>query len=183
MSKKIYVGNMNYATTEDNLRELFGQFGGVESVAVIVDRATGRAKGFGFVEMESDEAAQAAIQALDGQEHEASFGSTRLRRNRGTLLPGITDGQYRRRIQPERRGDSQESPGQRRPEQRSCLVPRKTYQEFERVEHQGRAGKALVRPPVDGVAEDRAAKVPAMHAELVGTPGPRPQDQQRVGAC
>jgi len=70
MSKKIYVGNMNYATTEDSLRELFGQFGGVSSVAVIMDRATGRAKGFGFVEMESDEAAQAAIQKLDGQEYE-----------------------------------------------------------------------------------------------------------------
>jgi len=70
MSKKIYVGNMNYATTEDSLRELFGQFGGVESVAVIMDRATGRAKGFGFVEMESDQAAQAAIQKLDGQEFE-----------------------------------------------------------------------------------------------------------------
>lgn len=70
MSRKIYVGNMNYATTEDSLRELFGQFGGVSSVAVIMDRATGRAKGFGFVEMESDEAAQAAIQKLDGQEYE-----------------------------------------------------------------------------------------------------------------
>jgi RNA recognition motif-containing protein len=70
MSKKIYVGNMNYATTEDSLRELFGQFGGVSSVAVIMDRATGRAKGFGFVEMESDEAAQSAIQKLDGQEYE-----------------------------------------------------------------------------------------------------------------
>ncbi|OHD19877.1 MAG: RNA-binding protein [Spirochaetes bacterium GWB1_59_5] len=70
MSKKIYVGNMNYATTEDSLRELFGQFGGVSSVAVIMDRATGRAKGFGFVEMESDQSAQAAIQKLDGQEYE-----------------------------------------------------------------------------------------------------------------
>lgn len=70
MSKKIYVGNMNYATTEDSLRELFGQFGTVESVAVVVDRATGRTKGFGFVEMESPEAAQAAIQKLDGQEFE-----------------------------------------------------------------------------------------------------------------
>jgi RNA recognition motif-containing protein len=70
MSRKIYVGNMNYATTEDSLRELFSQFGGVDSVAVIVDRATGRAKGFAFVEMENDEAAQSAIQKLDGQEFE-----------------------------------------------------------------------------------------------------------------
>jgi RNA recognition motif-containing protein len=70
MSRKIYVGNMNYATTEDSLRELFSQFGGVDSVAVIVDRATGRAKGFAFVEMENEEAAQSAIQKLDGQEFE-----------------------------------------------------------------------------------------------------------------
>jgi RNA recognition motif-containing protein len=70
MSKKIYVGNMNYATTEDSLRELFSQFGGVSSVAVIMDRATGRATGFGFVEMDSDDAAMAAIQKLDGQEFE-----------------------------------------------------------------------------------------------------------------
>ena len=49
---------------------MFGQFGTVDSVAVIMDRATGRAKGFGFVEMSSDEAAQAAIQKLDGQEFE-----------------------------------------------------------------------------------------------------------------
>jgi len=70
MSRKIYVGNMNYATTEDSLRELFSQFGVVDSVAVIMDRATGRAKGFAFVEMESEDAARAAIQKLDGQEHE-----------------------------------------------------------------------------------------------------------------
>ena len=70
MSRKIYVGNMNYATTEDSLRELFSQFGGVDSVAVIADRATGRAKGFAFVEMENDEAAQSAIQKLDGQDFE-----------------------------------------------------------------------------------------------------------------
>lgn len=70
MSKKIYVGNLNYATTEESLRELFSQFGGVDSVAVIVDRATGRAKGFGFIEMDSAEAAGAAIQKLDGQEFE-----------------------------------------------------------------------------------------------------------------
>ncbi len=70
MSKKIYVGNMNYATTEDSLRELFGQYGRVESVAVIVDKATGRAKGFGFVEMDSDDAAKSAIASLDGNEFE-----------------------------------------------------------------------------------------------------------------
>ena len=83
MSKKIYVGNMNYATTEDSLRELFGQFGTVESVAVIMDRQTGRAKGFGFVEMESDEAAKAAILKLDGQDYEGR----RLRVNEAQEKP------------------------------------------------------------------------------------------------
>lgn len=83
MSKKIYVGNMNYATTEDSLRELFGQFGTVQSVAVIMDRQTGRAKGFGFVEMESDEAAKTAILKLDGQEYEGR----RLRVNEAQEKP------------------------------------------------------------------------------------------------
>ena len=70
MSRKIYVGNMNFATNEASLRELFGRFGGVESVAIIIDKATGRAKGFGFVEMESEDAAEAAISALDGKDFE-----------------------------------------------------------------------------------------------------------------
>lgn len=83
MSKKIYVGNMNYATTEDGLRELFSQFGTVTSVAVIMDRATGRAKGFAFVEMETDDAAMAAIQKLDGQE----FEGRRLRVNEAQEKP------------------------------------------------------------------------------------------------
>lgn len=83
MSRKIYVGNMNYATTEESLRELFGRFGAVDSVAVIVDRATGRAKGFGFVEMGTDDEARAAIQALDGQE----FEGRRLRVNEAQEKP------------------------------------------------------------------------------------------------
>ncbi|MBP7096854.1 MAG: RNA-binding protein, partial [Spirochaetia bacterium] len=61
MSKKVYVGNMNYGTTETSLRNLFAQYGEVGSVNIIVDRVTGRAKGFGFVEMPDDAAAMAAI--------------------------------------------------------------------------------------------------------------------------
>jgi len=53
MSKKIYVGNMNYNTSERQLQDLFGQYGEVSSVNIIVDRFTGKAKGFGFVEMEN----------------------------------------------------------------------------------------------------------------------------------
>ena len=67
MGKKIYVGNMNYDTTEETLRQLFSAHGEVTSVSVVTDRYTGRAKGFGFVEMATDEAAKAAIGALNGQ--------------------------------------------------------------------------------------------------------------------
>ncbi|MDQ7821280.1 MAG: RNA-binding protein [Candidatus Eremiobacteraeota bacterium] len=68
MSKKVYVGNLAYRTTEDNLRELFAPFGAVESVSIITDRDTGRSKGFGFVEMSSEEEAKAAIAGLDKKE-------------------------------------------------------------------------------------------------------------------
>ncbi len=77
MSKKIYVGNMNYATSEEELQGLFGQYGTVLSVNIIVDRETNRPKGFGFVEMEEDASAEAAISELDGKE----FGGRNLRVN------------------------------------------------------------------------------------------------------
>jgi RNA recognition motif-containing protein len=67
MAKKIYVGNMSYSTTEDTLRDLFTAYGEVESVSIITDKFTGRARGFGFVEMGSEDAAAAAIEALNGQ--------------------------------------------------------------------------------------------------------------------
>ncbi len=63
---KIYVGNMSFNTTEDGLRQLFGQHGGVREVAMITDRESGRPRGFGFVTMESDGEAQSAITALNG---------------------------------------------------------------------------------------------------------------------
>jgi cold-inducible RNA-binding protein len=65
---KLYVGNLNYATGEGELRELFGEFGEVASVAVITDRESGRSKGFGFVEFTNEDDAKAAISALDGKE-------------------------------------------------------------------------------------------------------------------
>ena len=68
MAKKLYVGNLSYATTEDELRTLFSEVGTVASVAMITDRATGQPKGFSFVEMETEAAAQQAIQKLDGRE-------------------------------------------------------------------------------------------------------------------
>jgi RNA recognition motif-containing protein len=68
MAKKLYVGNLSYDVTDDALAKLFEGHGAVRSAQVIMDRDTGRSKGFGFVEMESDDAARAAIAALNGQE-------------------------------------------------------------------------------------------------------------------
>ena len=65
--KKIYVGNLPFSATEDEVKELFGQHGTVHSVALINDRETGRPRGFGFIEVD-DEALSAMIQNLDGQE-------------------------------------------------------------------------------------------------------------------
>jgi RNA recognition motif-containing protein len=70
MAAKLYVGKLSYNTTEDTLRTLFEQYGTVTSVQIIKDRDTNQSKGFGFVEMEKDEAAQAAINALDNKDFE-----------------------------------------------------------------------------------------------------------------
>ena len=68
MSKKIYVGNMNYSTTEEELQNVFAQYGTVLSIKIVTDRFTNQPKGFGFVEMEEDDAAEAAISALNDTE-------------------------------------------------------------------------------------------------------------------
>src|SRR2546430_8632755 len=68
MGKKLYVGNLNYSVTDSDLMKLFEPHGTVQSAQVIMDRDTGRSKGFGFVEMGSDAEAQAAIAALNGKE-------------------------------------------------------------------------------------------------------------------
>jgi RNA recognition motif-containing protein len=65
MAKKIFVGNLSFQTTENDLNDLFAQFGGVESVSIITDRDTGRSKGFGFVAM-NDDSAERAISQLNG---------------------------------------------------------------------------------------------------------------------
>ena len=64
----IYVGNLNYNLTEDELRQVFGEFGEVSSAKIIIDKYSGRGKGFGFVEMANDEEASAAIEALNDKE-------------------------------------------------------------------------------------------------------------------
>jgi RNA recognition motif-containing protein len=68
VAKKLFVGNLPYTTTNEELAEFFAQFGEVVSAAVIMDRATGRSKGFGFVEMANDEEADAAIAQSDSKE-------------------------------------------------------------------------------------------------------------------
>ena len=67
MATNLYVGNMSYDTTEAALRTLFAEFGEVQAVNLITDRDTGRPKGFAFVEMATEQGAQAAIQALNGK--------------------------------------------------------------------------------------------------------------------
>ena len=68
MGKKLYVGNLTFGVTDAELEQLFAAHGTVQSAQVIMDRDTGRSKGFGFVEMGTDQEAQAAAQALNGQD-------------------------------------------------------------------------------------------------------------------
>ncbi|MDZ4663048.1 MAG: RNA-binding protein [Pseudomonadota bacterium] len=70
MGKKLYVGNLSYSLDSEGLQNLFTQYGNVESANVITDRDSGRSKGFGFVEMSTDEEANAAIEKLNGSEIE-----------------------------------------------------------------------------------------------------------------
>jgi len=70
VGKKLYVGNLTYNVNESDLEALFTPFGQVQSAQIIVDRDTNRSKGFGFVEMETDAQAQAAIQGLNAREHD-----------------------------------------------------------------------------------------------------------------
>jgi RNA recognition motif-containing protein len=68
MAKKLFVGNLSFKTTEDGLRNSFAQAGTVESAVIITDRMSGRSKGFGFVEMSSDEEAQKAVSMFNGKD-------------------------------------------------------------------------------------------------------------------
>jgi RNA recognition motif-containing protein len=86
MAKRLYVGNLSYQTDSSQLQELFAQHGQVISAQVISDRDTGRSKGFGFVEMASDDEATAAINALNGQPFEGrniTVNEARPREDRG----------------------------------------------------------------------------------------------------
>lgn len=86
MGKKLYVGNLSYSVTSEGLEQLFAAFGQVQSAQVIQDRDTGRSKGFGFVEMGDDHAAQEAIKGLHEKEHDGrplTVNEARPREERG----------------------------------------------------------------------------------------------------
>jgi RNA recognition motif-containing protein len=83
MAKKLYVGNLSYHTTEDSLRNHFAGYGTVTSVKIVVDRNTGNSKGFGFIEMNTDEEANAAIAGTNG----AEFDGRQLRVNEAMDKP------------------------------------------------------------------------------------------------
>lgn len=70
MAKKLFVGGLSYDTSEDSLKDQFSRAGRVASVQIIINRDTGRSKGFGFVEMETDEEAKKAIEMFDGKDFE-----------------------------------------------------------------------------------------------------------------
>jgi RNA recognition motif-containing protein len=86
MNKKLYVGGLPYSVTEDKLQEIFSAHGTVESARVITDRFTGRSRGFGFVEMNSEEEAQTAIDSLNGSDLDGrslTVNEARPQENRG----------------------------------------------------------------------------------------------------
>ncbi len=86
MNKKLYVGGLPYAVTEDKLQEIFSAHGTVDSARVITDRFTGRSRGFGFVELSSEEEAQTAIDSLNGSDLEGrtlTVNEARPQENRG----------------------------------------------------------------------------------------------------
>ena len=87
MGKKLYVGNLTYGVTDGDLQNMFSPHGTVQSAQVIMDRDTGRSKGFGFVEMDNSEQAQAAIAALNGKENDGralTVNEARPREERGS---------------------------------------------------------------------------------------------------
>ncbi len=88
MSKRIYVGNLPYSISTDDLRQMFEQHGGVDDVTVISDRETGRSKGFGFVEMSDATEADAAIAALNGHDFDGRALTVNEAKPRASRGPG-----------------------------------------------------------------------------------------------
>jgi RNA recognition motif-containing protein len=95
VGKKLHVGNLTFSATHSNLAQWFAPYGTVRSAQVVQDRETGRSKGFGFVEMDSDAEAQAAIQGLNDQEHDGrrlTVDEAKPREARTTALRGGSGG-------------------------------------------------------------------------------------------
>lgn len=92
MGKKLYVGNLAFAVSDRDLRELFAQAGSCESAAIVTDRATGRSRGFGFVTMQSDDDAQKAIAQLNGQDFRGRTLTVSEARERETTRGGRAGG-------------------------------------------------------------------------------------------
>ena len=90
MGKNLYVGNLSFDMNDSTLEQLFSEYGTVDSAKVIMDRDSGRSKGFGFVEMSSDEEAQSAIDALDGKDYQGRA----LKVNQAKPRPERTGGGY-----------------------------------------------------------------------------------------
>jgi cold-inducible RNA-binding protein len=100
MSRKLYVGNLPYEIGETELQELFARAGSVESVTVMRDQATGRARGFAFVEMSSDEEAQNAISQLNGNQVGGRSLTVNEARPKAARSGGFGGGHSRRRSEP-----------------------------------------------------------------------------------
>jgi RNA recognition motif-containing protein len=97
VSTKLYVGNLSYSVSSADLEQMFTQFGGVQSAKVIEDRDTGRSKGFGFVEMSSEQDAKAAIAGLNGQQRDGralTVNEAKPREDRGGYGGGGGGGGY-----------------------------------------------------------------------------------------
>jgi RNA recognition motif-containing protein len=91
---KLYVGGIPYRTTEDEMRTAFEEAGAVASVSIIMDRMTGRSRGFGFVEMQDEAGAQAAIDRWDGKEFDGRMLSVSMARPQGERPPRQDNGGY-----------------------------------------------------------------------------------------
>ncbi len=99
MSKKLYCGNLSYNVNNSQLEEMFSNYGGVVSAQVIMDRDTGRSKGFGFVEMQSQQDANAAVAGLNGRDNDGrclQVNEAKPREDRGRSYGGGNGGQSRR---------------------------------------------------------------------------------------
>ncbi len=94
MNNKLYVGNLSYNLRDSDLQEAFAKFGTVESATVMMDRESGRARGFGFVQMSTDEEAQAAVRGMNGQDLDGRSLNVNIARPREERSTGFGGGYH-----------------------------------------------------------------------------------------